>query len=120
MIYDYDCPTGRIQWAGAIAALTGQDAEAFAAVDIEAWAERIHPEDRLDALDRLRQAMDVGAPYEVEYRFACGAGAYRWIADHGAFLLDERRMAIRMLGAMQDITVRREAEAALSLSLIHI
>ena len=114
MIYDYDCQTGRIQWAGAIAALTGQDAEAFAPVDIEAWAERIHPEDRPDTLNRLRQAMEAGAPYEVEYRFACGDGAYRRIADHGAFLLDERRMATRMLGAMQDITVRREAEAALS------
>ncbi len=113
MIYDYDCPTGRIQWAGAIAALTGQDAEAFAAVDIEAWAERIHPEDRADALDRLRQAMEAGAPYAVEYRFVRGDGAYGWIADHGAFLLDGGGTARRMLGAMKDITERKQAAAVL-------
>ncbi|MDS4027423.1 MAG: EAL domain-containing protein [Candidatus Contendobacter sp.] len=126
MIYDYDCPTGRIQWAGAIAALTGQDDETFAAVDIDAWAERIHPEDRPDALDRLRQAMAAGTPYEVEYRFARGDGAYGWIADHGAFLLDERGIAIRMLGAMQDVTERKlvaaelEARAAQLRTLIDV
>ena len=113
MIYDYDCPTGRIQWAGAIAYLTGQDAETFAAVDIDAWAARIHPEDRLDALDRLRQAMAAGVPYEVEYRFARGDGVYGWIADHGAFLLDKRGRAIRMLGAMKDVTERKQVAAAL-------
>ncbi|MFO1421904.1 MAG: EAL domain-containing protein [Candidatus Competibacteraceae bacterium] len=113
MIYDYDCPTGRIQWTGAIAALTGQDAETFAAVDIDAWAARIHPEDRTQALDRLRQTMAAGASYEVEYRFARGDGAYCWIADHGAFLLDERGMAIRMLGTMKDVTERKQVAAAL-------
>ena len=113
MIYDYDCPTGRIQWAGAIEDLTGQDAATFAAIDIDAWAARIHPEDRLDALDRLRQAMEAGARYEVEYRFARGDGAYGWIADYGAFLLDERGKAVRMLGTMKDVTERKQVAAAL-------
>ena len=113
MIYDYDCLTGRIQWAGAIATLTGQDAATFAAVDIDAWAARIHPEDRSHALDRLRQAMAAGAAYTVEYRFRRGDGAYRWIADHGAFLMDEHGTARRMLGTMQDVTERKQVEATL-------
>ncbi|MFO1424039.1 MAG: PAS domain S-box protein [Candidatus Competibacteraceae bacterium] len=113
MIYDYDCPTGQIQWAGAIETLTGQDAAAFAAVDIDAWAARIHPEDRSHALDQLHQAMAAGDPYAVEYRFARGDGAYCWIEDRGAFLLDEQGTARRMLGAMKDITERKQAAAAL-------
>ncbi len=113
MIYDYDCASGRIRWAGATEALTGQDAMAFAAVDIDAWAARIHPEDRPDALERLHKAMAAGARYAVEYRFARGDGTYCWIADHGEFLLDGQGKAIRMLGAMEDVTEYRQAAAAL-------
>jgi diguanylate cyclase (GGDEF)-like protein/PAS domain S-box-containing protein len=113
MIYDYDCLTGRIQWEGAIMTLTGHDPADFARVDIDAWAALIHPEDRPQALDRLRQAMAAGAPYMFDYRFARSDGAYCWVEDRGAFLLDERGTARRMLGTMKDVSERKQVAAAL-------
>ncbi len=116
LIYDYDCPSGRIQWAGAIPTITGYQADEFAAIDIDAWAALIHPEDRTYTLERLDQAMTSGTAYTVEYRFRRKDGSYLWIEDHGAFLLNTEGKAYRMLGTMQDITVRQQAEARLHLA----
>ncbi|MDG4594803.1 MAG: PAS domain S-box protein [Candidatus Contendobacter sp.] len=113
MIYDYDCASGQIQWAGAISTITGYPTEKFAAVDIDAWAALIHPDDRPDALDRLNQAMASGATYNVEYRLQRKEGSYRWIEDYGAFLLNSKGEVYRMLGAMKDVTERKQVAAAL-------
>ncbi len=110
LIYDYDCPSGQIKWAGAIEAMTSYEPGEFAAVDIDAWAELIHPEDRSHALERLEQAMATGTAYSVEYRLRRKEGSYCWVDDHGAFLLNAEGKAYRMLGTMQDITARKQSE----------
>jgi PAS domain-containing protein len=42
MVYDYDIPSGKIKWQGAITQLTGFPAEEFGAVDVQRWTEMIH------------------------------------------------------------------------------
>ena len=52
-------------------------------------------------------------PFDAQYRFRHKDGAYRWIHDRGNFTTDGTGKAIRMIGMMQDITARRQAEKEL-------
>jgi PAS domain S-box-containing protein len=116
LVYEYDVATGHITWSGAIEALTGYRPAELAAVDIDRWAELIHPDDRAGALALLEQAQRDCASYSVEYRFARKDGSYFIVEDLGAFLPDERGVAALMIGTMGDITARRAAERSLKTS----
>ncbi len=110
LIYDYDLTSGRISWAGAIQKVTGFSEDEFNAVDIERWGEMIHPDDRARALAELEAAQKSLRTYDTEYRFLRKDGNYIFVEDHGGFLADESGRAYRMLGTMQDISIRKAAE----------
>ncbi|MFE4106093.1 PAS domain-containing sensor histidine kinase [Almyronema epifaneia] len=113
LIYDYDLTTGGITWAGAIQKITGCPPQEFQAVDIATWEARIHPDDRQQALALLDQAMQNKAKYQVEYRFCQKDGTYIYIEDSGIFLTDEANEVHRMLGTMNNISDRKQAEIKL-------
>ncbi|TKC10417.1 PAS domain S-box protein [Pedobacter polaris] len=76
------------------------------------WLEQIHEEDKERVLAKLERCIASGSTkWEDEYRFRCGDGSYKYIFDRGFVLLDEKGKAYRMIGAMQDITARKEEEA---------
>ncbi len=113
LVYDYNIPTGLIRWLGAIQAVTGYTPEAFnASMDLHGWAEQIHPDDRRAALARLDIALRDGTPYELQYRFRREDGTYFFAQDKGVFQRDASGRIVRMLGAMQDITLFRKADDA--------
>ncbi|MBN2265982.1 MAG: PAS domain S-box protein [Candidatus Aminicenantes bacterium] len=108
IVYDYDLDTGRIDWSGNLSKVLGYVLEDMGGID--EWAERIHPDDRAEALRLLDEAEKARETYEVDYRFRNSLGAYRWLHDRGFFLIDEKRGSRRMVGMMQDITDRKQAE----------
>lgn len=63
---------------------------------------------RLDAA--LENALETGAPYELELEFVRPDGAHRWIAARAEVLRDESGWP-RLIGVVQDITEQRESEA---------
>lgn len=80
----------------------------------EWWAQRMHSDDRQHILDSLTQAMNSKAQsWSGEYRFQRADGSFADVLDRGRILRDERGTAIRMIGAMIDVTERKRAEAAL-------
>jgi PAS domain S-box-containing protein len=108
VVYDYDLATGAIDWNGGVERVLGYSLAEMGG--IAEWAERIHPEDREEALRLLETAEKAGTAYDVDYRFRHGLGGYRWIHDRGSFLLDEEKGLRRMIGMMQDITERKQAD----------
>ncbi len=110
MMYDYDLPTGKIVWTGAITAITGYTPKEYEAVDIKKWGEFIHPDDRKYALKVLEYSEMEGGNYLVSYRYRRKDGSYIRVEDKGAFILDPKGNAIRMLGVLSDITERKKAE----------
>jgi PAS domain S-box-containing protein len=114
IVYEYNPATGKIKWEGAIEALTGQTYEDFQSVDIDAWALRVHDEDRKAVVDALDIAQQECSTYDVEYRFRQKNGSYLFIEEHGIFLPDSEGKAVRMLGSLKDITERKQAEKQLS------
>ena len=113
LFYDYDVTSGSITWSGAILSVTGYRPEEFQSVDISRWADMIHPDDLRDALNPLEQARFEVSHYRVEYRFRKKNSGYTHVEDEGRFFPDEGGRAVRMLGTMKDITIRKKAERQL-------
>jgi PAS domain S-box-containing protein len=73
--------------------------------------ERVHPDDRQSIADAVRQAIAEQRPYQIEHRVVRPDGSQRYVLEHAEFRFDPRGRPLRMIGAVQDITERKQAEA---------
>lgn len=82
----------------------------------KAWEELVHPAD-LPALSVLI-AQTCSDPsrnlFETEYRFRRKDGSYADVSDKGAVIRNEFGQAVRMVGALTDISHRKEYERSLT------
>ncbi|MBL7065591.1 MAG: PAS domain S-box protein [Anaerolineae bacterium] len=110
--FSYDIATGKVTWGGAIEEITGYTPGEFAQVDVDGWADRIHPEDRDEVLSILQEAIETLDRATAEYRFRKKDGSYVTLAS---ISLTEREngKSVRLVGILQDITERKRAEEAL-------
>lgn len=82
----------------------------------EWWREKIHPEDRGRVIRRMDNALDSDSDrFQIEYRFQCADGSYKYIYDRAFIVNDEQGNPIRLIGAMQDVTQQREERKWLQL-----
>jgi diguanylate cyclase (GGDEF)-like protein/PAS domain S-box-containing protein len=71
----------------------------------------IHPEDRERVLREIYRTLLTGALYWTdEYRLVCRDGSVAHVLDRGYLLRDATGRALRMIGAMMDITERKQHE----------
>jgi PAS domain S-box-containing protein len=99
----------RRDWlAGAFTRITGYDLEEF---DHKGgWAAIIHPADLPDMLDK-RALLVKGIPYILELRIIRKDGSIRWLQNNVRPELDaETGALVRIYGAVQDISERKQAE----------
>ena len=75
---------------------------------LEAFAARIHPDDRARVLASLERSMHSREPFEIEFRFLRADGEACWLASTGSMLQGDG--AGRMLGVTMDITARKLEE----------
>ncbi|MCF8452010.1 MAG: PAS domain-containing protein, partial [Pedobacter sp.] len=81
-------------------------------LDLEAWSDHIISEDRDRVLSTINSAIydpDIRI-WEEEYRYAMGDGNHAYVLDRGIVIRDKQGKPIRMVGAMQDISYRKEHE----------
>lgn len=78
------------------------------------WLQRVHPDD-LGMVTRLLEAHMGGQSnlFAAEHRLRHADGNYRWVQQSGVAIRDPGGEVVRMIGALTDITARREAEQAL-------
>lgn len=74
--------------------------------------QRLHPGDRDSFSQTLTKALEVGGPYEKDYRIILPDGRTRWIASRGSVEFDTNRKPVLIRGASLDITARKFAEEA--------
>lgn len=78
------------------------------------WRDAIHPDDRESVETGLRQALDgQDAHWQREYRFRRADGSYAHVVDRSFIIRGEDGRAMRMIGAMTDVTDARHAEERL-------
>lgn len=76
------------------------------------WLEKIHPADR-DRIEQSLQAERQGQNFSEEYRFLRPDGELRWLHSQAFPIQDETGQVVRIVGTVEDITDRKQAEAAL-------
>ena len=85
--------------------------------DIMDWDERVHPED-VECTKMVSQKILISAAnfFELECRVRRDDGSYAFIHDKGQIIRDEQGKAVRLIGATQDISERKEAALKLEKS----
>ena len=112
-VFDWEVQSGRLMWTEEEHRLFGLKPGTFAGT-IEAWAERVLPEDAERMKEEISAAMNARAPQMTfAFRIVTPAGAQRWIEGAARFTYDERGKPLRMVGVNVDVTDRKEAENAL-------
>ena len=83
--------------------------------DIEGWLEILHPDHRDEMRDYMSQnVLKEHQAFDREYRIVrLSDGATRWVWGLGRLELGPDGTPLRMIGTIQDITVRKEAEQRL-------
>ncbi len=78
------------------------------------WVERVHPDDRGRVAAGFHAVLDDPSRtnWQDEYRFRRQRGDYAFVLDYGYVVRDAEGKALRMIGAMLDITERKQADAA--------
>lgn len=113
-IFEWSVASGHVYYSPALWAMLGYDHGRMPST-IEAWQSLIHPDD-LQAYRRRTEAQlrGIASFIEPEYRVRTRSGDWRWVytrAKSVATGADGRPS--RIVGTVQDITARREAELAL-------
>ncbi len=80
--------------------------------------ERLHPDDLPDVWAKVEAALDPvdPKPYAAEYRIYRSDGSLRWVEAHGIASFEgegDQRHAASLVGTVQDITERKQAEEQL-------
>ncbi len=81
---------------------------------LELWIENIHPEDVNRVVGNFYDVIVKNQKeWVIEYRFKCADGSYKFVRDRGYVIYDTAGKAIRMTGALADITEQKRTEALL-------
>jgi PAS domain S-box-containing protein len=70
----------------------------------------LHSDDRARAQHQIEQAIAHHEDYDIEYRVIRPDGVQRWVAAKGRSQVDATAHLLGMLGVVQDITDRKQAE----------
>jgi diguanylate cyclase (GGDEF)-like protein/PAS domain S-box-containing protein len=100
--------------------LCGYRAADFIDNAVRTYGSIIHPHDRPYVAEEIDRALEVGAPYALQYRVLHADGGVRWISERGRAILDESGERLWLDGVLLDATDqvlaeqdRDRAEAAL-------
>lgn len=80
---------------------------------LEAFLDRVHPEERPGVLERCRRCAEDGADFDMEFRIVWPDGSFHWLDDKGKTCRDEAGRPAYMTGACVDITQRKLHEEQL-------
>lgn len=113
-IFDYNPQSGQSDWSPEMKQLFGLPADAH--IEFESVLKRIHPDDRRNVEEKLRQAMHPAndGRFQFEYRTISDEHAQeRWVAASGRVFFDDKSTPLRCIGTALDVTGKKRAEEKL-------
>lgn len=110
--WDWDILNNKITWSSNREALAGLEKGSFDG-RYETFLNCIYPEDRERVSSAIRQVIETGTDYDIEFRLILPDGSIRWTIGKGVVFRNRSGVAERMSGVDVDITVRKQAESAL-------
>ena len=112
-LWDWDILTGYEYIAPRWKAILGYEDEEVPNLK-SAFYDLLHPEDKAAVIEATRAHLEERRPYSMDYRLRCKNGGYRWVHTRGTALFDAEKRPVRMIGAITDITERKQSEAIMA------
>jgi two-component system sensor histidine kinase/response regulator len=116
IIYDWDLITNELWMSDEIYRSCGYNKNTSNA-NLEWRESKIHPDDHGDIFAEVTSALrQKRASWAGEYRFLCADGSYKDIFDRGFIIYSSDGTPTRWIGAMSDITLRKQTETELRIA----
>ncbi len=110
-IYEWSVETNALSVSARLIEIFGLEESGLSAAD---WNRLVHPEDFPRYRAALRDCFKgTTTRLHCEYRVRHSGGTYRWVEDRGIPVRNEAGRAIRLVGALTDVTERKATEEAL-------
>ncbi|WP_114751013.1 PAS domain-containing sensor histidine kinase [Pleomorphovibrio marinus] len=113
-IYDWDLKTNEVYLGKGFYDLFGYDFKSSYSFDC--WMERVHEEERMVLMSKMEAILEAKTTtdsYKHDYRYQKSNGDYAQVIDRGMVIRNQEGTPIRLLGAIQDISYRKEYEESL-------
>ncbi len=111
--WEWHISTNVLWWSDEMYRILGIDPQICEA-NYEVFLERVHPEDQKLVNDAVKGALKKHGPYSIDHRIVALDGTEKVVHEQVEVAFDEEGRAIRMTGAVHDITVRKRAETRLA------
>ncbi len=109
--WEWNVPAGTLLWSDEVYRIFGMGPDAFAGT-YDAFLERVRPSDRPRVEQAVAQALGRGKPYSLDHGIVLPDGSVRTVHELAETSFDAGGRPVRMLGTVQDVTERAQAEAA--------
>lgn len=117
-IWDWDIEKDKVLYNEGVSKVFGHKKSEVSNVR-EWWQKCIHKADIVQVSEAISEAFAVKAQnLQLEYRFLCENGRYKYIYDRAFIIYNEEGKPYRMIGAMQDITYKKEEEHLISKAVV--
>ncbi|MES2371051.1 MAG: PAS domain-containing protein [Bacteroidota bacterium] len=115
-IWDWDIINDHLYWGEGYEKIFGYKISNKIDNHIHSF-DNIHPDDRTAVFAGIDELIKGNASnWTGEYRYKNIAGEYVYVQDRAVIIRDDTGKAVRMIGAMQDITERKKSEDAIKQS----
>ncbi|MFI3198181.1 MAG: PAS domain S-box protein, partial [Methylococcaceae bacterium] len=111
-IFDWDMVLNRIVWSRQHEELWGFKPGEFDG-SYAHFASRVHTDDRQSVEDEVIRCIATHEPFKQQYRVVRLDGTEIWVSGVAEIYFDAAEQALRMTGAVEDITERKRSEALL-------
>jgi two-component system, cell cycle sensor histidine kinase and response regulator CckA len=103
---------GPLVWSQEVCRIFGVDADTLSGT-AEDFLGRLHPDDVAKVIAARDEALASGGPLRIDHRIVRPDGSIRWVHERADIQRDADGRPARLIGVVQDITERKQAEEAL-------
>lgn len=110
--WEWNIENGEQLWSEEMYRIFGYDPQAIT-VPHDSLFEMVHPDDNDYVTQSVREALETGTVYNVDFRIIRPDGEVRYLNSQAKLYMDELGSPLRMMGSVLDITDRKNIEREL-------
>ncbi|WP_290795149.1 PAS domain-containing protein [Flavihumibacter sp. UBA7668] len=113
-IWDWDLTQNRLIWNDSFRKIFGYNIKPEGSNPSE-WKDMVHPDDLPLLMKNIEQVTNDAAHQhiDIEFRFRRTDGSYAYVSNKGTLIRNKNGEVTRMVGALSDISVRKNFESSL-------
>jgi PAS domain S-box-containing protein len=109
IVYEWWPDSATLLWEGEYTRMFGYTADEIGQVTAN-WPDYLHPDDRERVFEEFEASNKAREMCDLEYRFRCKDGSYRWIHDRGVLFFDDAGNTSHIIGILRDVSERKRSE----------